>query len=283
MLAGSISALGDDYVIGLNAINCASGDALVKRQVEARGKENVLKALGTAATDMRAKLGESLASVQKFATPIEEATTSSLDALKAYSLGRRASYAKGDVPSLSYYERAVELDPNFALAYRSLAVAYSNSGETTRASENAKKAFELREHVSERERYESDAFYYSYTTGEIEKANEVYEQWQQSYPREFLTFGNLGDNFGKLGRWDDSLKETQEALRLAPNVAVFQGNLAWAQLALGRTDEAVATVKQALAHEMDTFLLRLALYQTAFLRGDLDTMQQQLAWSAGPA
>jgi tetratricopeptide (TPR) repeat protein len=192
MLAGSISALGNNYVIGLNAINCATGDALVKQQVEARGKENVLKALGDAATGMRGKLGESLASVQKFATPIEEATTSSLEALKAYSMGQSAWNKKANADVLPYYQRAVELDPKFALAYRDMAVAYANLGQTTHASGNAKKAFDLRERVSERERYAIETYYYSWGTGELEKANQVYELWKQSYPRYYRPYHKPG-------------------------------------------------------------------------------------------
>jgi serine/threonine protein kinase len=283
MLAGSISALGSDYVIGLNAVNCVSGDALVTQQVEARGKENVLKVLGNAATDMRAKLGESLASVQKFATPIDEATTSSLEALKAYSVGRRAWMAKGDMAALPYFQRAAELDPNFALAYRSMTIAYTNLGQATRASENAKKAFALRERVSERERYLTDAAYYAYVTYELEKANQVYELWKQSYPRDWVPYNNLGDNYMKLGRWQKALTDTEDGLRLEPNLAIANSNAAWIQLALNRADGARATVEQALARNMDTNFLRLALYQAAFLRGDREAMQQQLTWAAGRA
>ena len=170
LLAGSISALGSDYVIGLNAIDCASGEALVKQQVEARGKEDVLKALGNAATVTRIKLGESLVSVQKFATPIEEATTASLEALKAYSMGRRAFFRDGVVAAVPFNQRAVELDPNFAMAYSALAIIYFDLGQTTRAVENATKAFQLRERVSERERYRISAAYYSYVTGELDKS-----------------------------------------------------------------------------------------------------------------
>ena len=170
LLAGSISALGSDYVIGLNAIDCASGEALVKQQVEARGKEDVLKALGNAATVTRTKLGESLVSVQKFATPIEEATTASLEALKAYSMGRRAFFRDGVVAAVPFNQRAVELDPNFAMAYSALAIIYFDLGQTTRAVENATKAFQLRERVSERERYRISAAYYSYVTGELDKS-----------------------------------------------------------------------------------------------------------------
>ena len=281
LLAGSISALGNDYVIGLNAVNCVSGDALVTQQVEARGKENVLKALGNAATDMRARLGESLASVQKFGTPIEEATTSSLEALKAYSVGRRAWMAKGDTAALPYFQRAAELDPNFALAYRSMTIAYTNLGQATRASENAKKAFALRERVSERERYLTDAAYYAYATYELEKANQVYELWKQSYPRDPIPYNNLGDNYMKLGQWQKALADIQDSVRLDPNVAIANSNAAQIQLALNRADAAKATVEQALARNMDTYFLRLALYQAAFLRGDREVMQQQLAWAAG--
>jgi len=281
MLAGSISALGNDYVIGLSAISCASGDTLVGQQVEAHGKENVLKALGDAATAMRAKLGESLASVQKFATPIEEATTSSLDALKAYTSGRQALYTKGNVAAIPYYQRAVELDPKFALALRAMAVAYNNIGQATRASENASKAYELRDRVSERERYAIEADYYTLVTGELERVSQVYQLYEQSYPRDFLPFGNLGDNYMKLGLWEKASWETQESIRLEGNFALNYENRAWAQLALNRTDDARSTVEQALSRNMDTCFLRLARYQVAFLHGDVDTMQQQLAWARG--
>jgi eukaryotic-like serine/threonine-protein kinase len=281
MLTGSISALGNNYVIGLNAVTCASGDALIRQQVEARGKEDVLRALGNAATDIRPKLGESLTSVQKFATPIEEATTSSLEALKAYSMGRKISFQQGSVTGLPYHQRAVELDPNFALAYRAMAFAYRNLGQATRASENAKKAFDLRERVSERERYAIGAAYYTLATGELEKANQMYELWKQSYPRDFLAFGNLGEDYTMLGQWEKALPETRDALRLEPTNQSYNSNLARIQLALNRTEEARTTVEQALTHNMDTYLLRLSLYEAAFLLGDQETMQQQLAWAAG--
>jgi eukaryotic-like serine/threonine-protein kinase len=281
MLAGSISNLGDEYIIGLNAINCSTGDTLVAEQARASGKGEVLKSLDNSASAIRTKLGESLASVQKFATPIEEATTPSLEALKAYSIGRRVGYAKGDVAGLPYYQRALELDPNFALAYRALAVAYVNTGQTTRALENAKKAFELRERVSEREKYAIAARYYSEVTGELEKANQVYELYAQSYPRDFLPFLNWGDIYIRLGEWEKALLETEATLRLEPNSANSNSNLTLIQLALNRTENARTTVEQALTHNMDTYFLRLALYQTAFLRGDRETMERQLSWAAG--
>ena len=281
MLTGSISALGNNYVIGLNAINCASGDALIRHQVEARGKEDVLKALGNVATDMRQELGESLTSVQKFATPIEEATTSSLEALKAYSMGRRAFNAKGDVAAIPYYQQAVELDASFAMAYSALAVSYFTVGQGTRASEDAKKAFELRERVSEREKYRISAAYYAYATGELDKAGQAYDLWKESYPRDYLPIGNLGDVHMKLGQWEKALAETEELGRLEPNSATFQSNLIFIELALNRTEDARAAVQQALARKLDSYSLRLSIYETAFVGGDQETMQQQLTWAVG--
>jgi eukaryotic-like serine/threonine-protein kinase len=281
MLAGSISNLGNEYIIGLNAINCSTGDTLVAEQARASGKGEVLKSLDNSASAIRARLGESLVSVQKFGTPIEEATTSSLEALKAYSMGRRAIYFKGDVAGIPYYQQALELDPNFALAYRALSVAYINLGQSTRATENLKKAFELRERVSEHEKYSISGRYYSDVTGELDKANHVYELWAETYPRDFLAPLNLGDDYMRLGEWEKSLQATEASLRLEPNSGVTNSNLAGAQFALHRFEEAKNTVEQAIAHNMDYYDLRLDLYHAAFLRDDQELMQQQLAWAAG--
>ncbi|HET7185042.1 MAG TPA: protein kinase [Terriglobales bacterium] len=281
VLRGSIAKLGSEYVVGLNADNCATGDTLLKEQAEASGTESVLKALGNAAKNVRGKLGESLASVQKFATPIEEATTSSLEALKVYSIGRKLGWQKGNAADLPYYKRALELDPNFALAYRALAISYANLGQATRASENATRAFQLRQRVSERERYGIEGFYYLLATGELEKANQVYAIWQQNYPRDPLPYLDLGNDYIALGRWEKALPETQDSLRLDPNSVFAVSNLAWILFALDRTGEANSAIEQALKRKLDGFLLRLVLYQAAFLRGDQPTMQQQLAWAAG--
>jgi eukaryotic-like serine/threonine-protein kinase len=280
MLSGSISRLENQYIIGLNAINCSTGDTLVAEQARASGKGEVLKTLDNSASAMRTKLGESLASVQKFAKPIDEATTSSLEALKAYSMGRKLNYQKGAAAGLPYFQRAVELDPNFALAYRWL-VGYGNLGQTTRATENAKKAFELRARVSERERYSIEAFYYTFATGELERASQVYELWKQSYPRDDTAARNLGDVYMRLGQWEKALRESEDALRLEPNNVITVSNRAQTELALNRTEEAKATGEQALARKMDGYSLRLALYGVAFLSGDQETMQQEFAWAAG--
>ena len=281
LLAGSITSLGNDYVIGLEAVNCATGDALVTQQVEAHGKENVLKALGKAATAMRSKLGESLASVQEFGTPIEEATTSSLDALKAFSMARRTAATRGEIAAIPYFQRALELDPHFAGAYGELALMYSNQGQTTRAVENITRSYELRDRVSERERYSFTCFYHLIATGDLAQANEAAELWKQSYPRDFQPRGDLGSNYAWLGQWERALSETQEAFRLEPNNGTNIANLAWEQLALGRTLDAKTTLEQALSRNVDTFFVRLALYHVAFLLADQRTMQEQVAALAG--
>jgi DNA-binding winged helix-turn-helix (wHTH) protein/tetratricopeptide (TPR) repeat protein len=280
VLEGSIASLGSQYVLGLKAVNCRTGEDLAHEQVTADRKESVLKALDAAAARLRGKLGESFTTVQKFSTPIEEATTPSLEALKAYSMGRTIKFQKGDVAGLPYFLRAVELDPKFAAAYGWAAVSYSNLGQATRASENAKKAFDLRARVSEPEKYTIDAFYYTFVTGDLEKAGQVYAQWKQSYPRSYIPPKNLGDIYTRLGQWDKALRETEESLSLQPDSVRTAANLAGIQVALDRPADAMNTVDRVQASKLDTNALRLLMYQMAFLRGDQETMTRQLAWAA---
>jgi len=281
MIAGTISGIGEQYVIGLNAINCTTGDTLVGEQARASGKGEVLKALDGAASQLRAKLGESLASVQKFSTPIDEATTSSLEALKAYSMGRRATSLKGDVAGLPFHQRAVELDPNFAVAYAALAVSYGNLGQATRAIDNGKKAYELRDRVSEREKYRITAMYNNFATGDLDSADKAYELWRQSYPRDYVPTGNLGSDYMVMGQWENARRLIREAGQLEPNSIIGLFNLATSELALGRTQEARTIAEQALARNLDAHYLRMSLYSTAFLQGDETTMQQQIDWAKG--
>jgi tetratricopeptide (TPR) repeat protein len=217
MLTGSIAGLGRQYVIGLKAVNCNTGDVLAEAQEQAAGKEAVLKALDAAAISLRGKLGESLSSVQKYATPVEEATTPSLEALKAYSLGVKTEYAKGETAALPFFKRAVDLDPNFAMAYRYISTVYGNLIELGRAAENARKAYDLREKVSERERFTIETIFYLKATGELEKAAQTCELWQQTYPRGDVPYRWLGLISGLLGDWEKALEEFREALRLEPN------------------------------------------------------------------
>ena len=281
MLVGSIAGLGSQYVIGLKAVNCDTGDVLAETQQQAAGKEAVLKALDAAAVSVRSKLGESLSSVQKYATPLAEATTPSLEALKAYSLGRKVNSAKGETAALPFYERAAELDPNFAMAYRAMAITYSNFNEFGRAAENSRKAYELREKVSERERFAIEASYYTHATGEREKAAQVYELWQQTYPRDFVPYANLGNISYYLGDWEKALEEARAAMRLEPNDVVNYANLIAGYVSLNRLDEAEAVYKQAEERKLESETLIQNRYQLAFLKGDATLMAQLAAATMG--
>jgi serine/threonine protein kinase/Tfp pilus assembly protein PilF len=281
MLTGSIAGLGSQYVIGLTAVNCNTGDVLAEAQEQAAGKEAVLKALDHAAVSLRSKLGESLSSVQKYATPVEEATTPSLEALKAYSLGQKTSYAKGNTAALPFFKRAVELDPNFALAYAAISIVYSNLNEVGRAAENARKAYEVREKVSERERFSIEANYYMTATGELEKAAQAYELWQQTYPRNVVPYGNLGGVSAALGDWKRAVEETREAMRLAPNASVAYLNLGQGYAALNRLDEAEAVYKQAEERKLEGEGLLQNRYYLAFLKDNTALMEQLVAEAMG--
>jgi eukaryotic-like serine/threonine-protein kinase len=280
ILAGSISRLGSQYVVGLEAVNCGNGDTLTKEQAEASSKEDVVKALGNVASGQRTKLGESLASVQKFNVPIE-ATTSSLEALKTFSMGVTTQRQKGDAEAIPFLRRAIELDPNFAVAYAVLGVSYANMSQPSLSAENLKKAYEMRERVSEKERLRISAYYYAFVTGELEKEAQTYQLWIQSYPRDDIPHGNLGSNFIALGQYEKSVAETQEAQRLEPNSVIGYANLGQNFLALNRLDDAKAMFEQALARKLDSGSLRSGMYYLAFLRGDSTQMAQQLAWGAG--
>ena len=281
MLTGSIAALGNEYVIGLKAVNCNTGDVLAEAQEQAAGKEAVLKTLDIAATSLRGKLGESLSSVQKYATPVEEATTPSLEALKAYSLGRKMFLAKGNTAALPFYKRAVELDQKFARAYLSMASVYANLNEIGRAAEYAREAYDLREKVSERERFSIEGFYYLIATGELEKAAQTCELWQQTYPRDALPYSNLGFIYAGLGNLEKLLEEQREALRLQPDNAISYSNVGNAYTNLNRLDEAEAVYKQAEEHKLESEELLQYHYQLEFLKGDAPKMAQLASAATG--
>jgi serine/threonine protein kinase/tetratricopeptide (TPR) repeat protein len=281
MLTGSIAGLGSEYVIGLKAVNCQSGDVLAEAQEQAAGKEGVLKALDAAAVSLRSKLGESLSTVQEYATPLEDATTLSLEALKAYSLGQKTRYAKGDTAALPFYKRAVELDPNFAEAYRNLAVSYFNLNEVGLAAEYARKAYELREKVSERERFSIQAVYYWSVTGELEKAAQTFELWQQTYPRNYAPYGNLGAISFILGNYEKAVEEYREAMRLEPNNVINYSNLGSAYQALNKFDEAESVFKQAEERKLEGEYLLVNRYYLAFLKGDAAQMERLASAAMG--
>ena len=277
LLAGSIASLGSHFAIGLKAMNCQTGDALGTAEAEADSREKVMQALGQAATTLRGKLGESLGSVQKFDKPLQQATTSSLEALQAYSEGRRLQYTNGDAAALPLYKRAIELDPSFAVAYASLATRYSNLGQANLAIENYKKAYELRERVSEREKYYISAQYYYAVTGEVEKSTQEYELWIQNYPRDDIPYTNLANNLGVLGQYEKAAAKARENLQLEPNDVIAFSNLGEYYLALDRLDEAKTTFGQARSRNLDDPFLRLYMYYLAFLQKESAGMQDQVS------
>jgi serine/threonine protein kinase/tetratricopeptide (TPR) repeat protein len=272
MLTGSIAPLGSQYTITLQAVTCSAGELLASAQEQAADKQHVLKALDRAAATLRGALGESLSSVQKHDIPVEQATTPSLEALKLYSLGNKARWQKGDSASLPFYQKAVELDPNFASAYLTLAIAYNNLGELTRSAEYARKAYDLREKVDEQDRFTIEAFYYDLATGELDKAAQVYRVWQRTYPTEHVPYTNLGIISQELGDWKEALQDELEAMRLDPTHVNRYSNLAADYTALNRFDDAQAVVKRALDRKLESEDLFQARYALAFVTGDTNEM-----------
>ena len=280
MIVGSIANLGSHYVITLEAINAHAGDSIAREQAEAENKEQVLKALGKAASQLREKLGESLNSIKKFDAPIEQATTSSLEALKAFSQGNEQKMVGGPLEAIPFYKRATELDPNFALAYARLAVTYDNLFQTELAEQYSQKAFDLRDRVSERERFYISEKYVSYVTGDRDEAINVLKAWAQSYPNDYIPHNNLAANYNMIGRYEESLKESREAVRLSPSNTTALGNLVEGFIRLNRFDEAHQVLEQTLGQNPDRSIYHFYSYNLAFLRGDQEAMKRSLDWSA---
>jgi len=280
-LNGSISNLGSQYVIGVNGVNCQTGDYLAQEQVTANGKENVLKALGEASTKLREKLGESLKTVQKLDTPIEQATTPSLEALQAYSMGRQTMQGKGDyTAAIPLLKHSIELDPKFAMAYAMLGTSYHNIGEKKLSADNTSKAYDLRARVSEWEKFYIESHYHQFVTGDMEKARQAYELWAQIYPREQVPATNLGVVYQTLGQHEKSLAEFRESLRLGPD-SLNYGDVVSEFIRLNRFSEAGVTANEALSKNLDSLDLRLYLYQLGFLQNDSAGMAQQVSWASG--
>jgi class 3 adenylate cyclase/tetratricopeptide (TPR) repeat protein len=279
-IRGSIASLGSEFVIGLKAVSCQSGDGLAQEQLMAASKEKVLGALGEAATTLREKLGESLASVQKFDVPLEQATTSSLEALKTYSMATRAEREKGSAAAIPFYQRAADLDPKFASAYSGLGISYWNIREPGRARENLQTSFALRDRVSEREEFGISALYYSIVTGDLQKAVQTLELWTQTYPRDTSAHGNLGTDYWILGQSEKAVAQHLEALRLNPDSSIIHADLMADYISLNRLDEAKAVYREALARKLDNPDFHNSLYWLAFLQNDAQGMQRQVAWAA---
>jgi len=283
-IAGSIGSLGSEYVLGLKVINCESGDTLAQEQVTAASKEKVLDALGEAASKLRGELGESLATVQKFDVPLAEATTSSLEALKAYGLGWKARNEKGEAAALPYDQRAIELDPNFAMAYVAVGNIYYTLGEVGRGSEYYTKAFQLREHASEREKLMIIADYYFAVTGELDKAAQIYQEEIEIYPREDVAYLHLSALFAAQGQYEratEIMRQGIQGLRIAPDAVTEYALLPALALAQQRFEEAREVIHETQARKLDNYQLHAGLYGLAFLGLDSAAMAEQQRWFAG--
>jgi tetratricopeptide (TPR) repeat protein len=274
-MGGTISAIGSSYVITLSAVNAQTGDPFAREQVQASSKEQVLKALDTGASSLRVKLGESLGSVQQFAKPLEQATTSSLEALQAFSLGQAEHGQLRDMEAIPHLKRAVELDPNFALAYGTLGVVYNNSGARTLARQALQRAFDLRDRASEREKLYISAHYYE-ITGQLGKAIEIYEQWKQSYPRDTVPNDNLALAYAAFGQQEKALANSLQAMQIDSKDGYAYQNSAGLYIALGRYEESRAILDQATAQKSESLSTKLIGYQLAFIRGDQAAMKRIL-------
>jgi serine/threonine protein kinase/Flp pilus assembly protein TadD len=281
ILGGSIAQIGTQYSLIVKAVNCSNGETLASAESQASDKNHVLDALGKVATDMRTRLGESLSTVEKLDTPLEQATTPSLEALQAYSLGWKTMRGNADfAAAVPLFQRAIRLEPNFAMAYASLGTNYYNLGETKQGAENTRKAYELRERVSEREKLYIESHYHAFVTGDLEKARQAYGLWAQTYPRDFIPRNNLVSIYDSLGQYERAFEESRKALSLSPDGNTYS-NLVTAYTNLNRLEEAQVTAKVAQTKNLDSPGLRITLYQIAFLQNDTAEIARQVAWSTG--
>ena len=280
MLAGSITQLDDHYSLLLEATNCATGDSLARAGAEATGKGGVLKALDKVTTDIRRKLGESLSSIQKNDVPIEQATTTSLEALKSFSLGQAARNRGMELDSIPYFQHAIELDPNFAMAYAVLGQAYANTGQNALSIDYTQKAFDRRQRASERENLYISSHYYENVTCDLDRTAQIYELWRSTYPRDVIPNTNLASIYLVLGQPEKALTALTAAKNLDPNTAFVYTNLLFTYVEVDRLDEAKSIFDQARARGIDSEDLHLGRYIIAFLEGDTQTMKQQVAWAA---
>jgi eukaryotic-like serine/threonine-protein kinase len=278
VLDGSIAQVGSQYLLTLKALGCANGQLLASTEAQSSDKNDVLAALGKISSAIRKQLGESLSSVQKYDTPIEQTSTSSLEALQSFSRGQQGMAANDPVGSVPFFRRAIQLDPNFAMAYASLGADYASLGEENPALENATKAYALHGRVSEKEKLYIDSNYEQFGTGDLEKARQAYELWQSEYPQDITPVMYLGTTYASLGQPEKALEETQAAFRLDPSDLAY-ASLAGCFLSLNRLQEAQALIQEAQSKNHDSFGLHVQTYSIAFLRNNQATMAREVAWS----
>ena len=282
VLDGSIASLGSQYVLGLRAKDCRTGDVLAEEQVQAAKKEDVLSALSKIASRFRTRVGESLTTVERYDTPLAEATTPSLEALRAYSEGWKVLFSTGPAAAVPFFKHAIEIDPKFAMAYAALGRMYGDIGESAVAADYTQKAYDLRERTSEPENYFISTSFHMVVTGSMEKAEQACELCIQTYPRSWTPHTFLsGIIYPVFGQYEKAVEEGRDAVRLNPDNPISYSTLMFSYIALNRLDEAKATYEQALERKLNDPLFHLALYQIAFLQNDAEGMGQQIAWSAG--
>ncbi len=282
VLNGSIAQIGEQYLITLKAVNCASGQSLASAEAEASNKNHVLEALGKTASAIRNKLGESVSTVQQFDTPLEQASTPSLEALKAASSGNRVLYATGEPAAIPFFKHAIELDPNFALAYAWLARMYADIGEAGTAAEYSRKAYELRNRTSEAEKFFISAHFSIAVTGNMENAAQTCDLWTQAYPRAWVPHDFLsGIILPVFGQYDKAVEEATKAIQLAPDKPISYRLLMVNDIALNRLDAAKTTYGQVLERNLNHPFFHTDLYGIGFLQNDPSAMRQQIAWSEG--
>jgi len=279
-IEGSISSLGSQYVLGLKTVNCRTGDPLAEEQVTANGKEQVLKALGEAATKLRERLGESLTSVQKYDVEPENVTTSSLEALNAYSLGMKTREEKGDLAALPFFRQAVELDPKFAMAYHGLGSRYANLGEISRANQAFEKALGLRDRVSTKEGFHIASDYHNFVTGDLQKGDDLLHLWAQTYPQDPVPLDGLGNNYLYRGQYEQALEVLLQEERLTQTGFYNYANLVSAYVNLNRLREARLAIQRAEARKLEPSNGYHYRYIIDFLEGNSRGMQQDIAWAA---
>jgi eukaryotic-like serine/threonine-protein kinase len=282
VLDGSIAQIGTQYLLAVKAVNCVSGDSLASTEAQASGKDDVLEALGKTASEIRNKLGESLSTVQKFDTPLEQATTPSLEALTAYSSGNKMLYSKGSTAAIPFFKRAIELDPNFAMAYGMLGRMYGDIGEFSLSSDYTRKAYELRGRTSEAEKYFISAHYHIAVTRDMDKAEQACKLWIQAYPRTPLPHDFLaGIIYPNLGQYEKAIQEGNAAVHLNPKNPISYATLMNGYIYLDRLEDAKATYAQAVERKLDITFFRLGLYQIAFLQNDSPGMARVVASAQG--
>jgi hypothetical protein len=280
VLDGAIAQIGTQYLLTLKAVNCVSGETLASTEVQARDKNQVLDALGKTASEIRNKLGESLSTVQKFDTPLQQATTPSLEALKAFSSGYKVATTSGSAAAIPFFKQATELDPNFALAYALLGRVYADLKEYGLAAKYTRRAYELRDRTSELEKYFISVSFHGVVTGNMEKAEQTADLWIQAYPRSLAPHAFLsGFIYPVLGQYEKAAQEARETVRLGADFPIAYANLMLSDTALDRLDEAKATYAHALERKLDLAFFHYAVYQIAFLQSDAAAMAQQVAWS----